>query len=100
MSHIIDTKAENSKKLFVVKSHRTLRKNEQFRNVAFPFCLQYQIHVKYATTFLCYDVIKASLICMSCLKAVWKEGQNCSNPNRYISGTNWNFCIRFLQYDP
>ena len=38
-----------------------------------------------------YDIIKASLIFMSCLKTVWKEGQNCSNSNRYISGTNWNF---------
>ena len=26
------------------------------------------------------------------LKTVWKEGQN---SNRYISGTNWNFCMRF-----
>ena len=42
-----------------------------------------------------YDVIKASLIFMICLKTVWKEGQNCSYSNRYISGTNWNFCMRF-----
>ena len=41
-----------------------------------------------------FDVIKASLIFMSCLKTVWKEGQNCPNSNRYISGTNWNFCMR------
>ena len=26
------------------------------------------------------------------LKTVWKEGQN---SNRYISGINWNFCMRF-----
>ena len=38
-----------------------------------------------------YDVIKVSLI----LKTVWKEGRNCSNSNRYISGTNWKFCMRF-----
>ena len=31
-----------------------------------------------------YDVIKASLIFMSCLKTVWKEGQNGSNSNCYI----------------
>ena len=37
---------------------------------------------------------------MSCLKTVWKEGQNCSNSNRCISGTNWNFCMRFMWYDP
>ena len=30
---------------------------------------------------------------MTCLKNVWKEGQNCSNSNRYISGTNWIFLI-------
>ena len=42
-----------------------------------------------------YDVIKASLIFMSCLKAVWNEGQKCSNSNRYISGTNWIFCMQF-----
>ena len=30
-------------------------------------------------------------------ETVWKEGQNCSNSNRYISGTNWNFRE---QYDP
>ena len=32
---------------------------------------------------------------MSCLKTIWKEGQNCSNSNCYISGTNCNFCMRF-----
>ena len=42
-----------------------------------------------------YDVIKASLIFMICFKTVWKEGQNCSYSNCYISGTNWNFCMRF-----
>ena len=42
-----------------------------------------------------YDVIKASLIFMSCLKTVRKEGQNGSNSNRYIAGINWNFCMRF-----
>ena len=42
-----------------------------------------------------YDIIKASLIFMSCLKTVWKEGQNGSNSNCYISGINWNFCMRF-----
>ena len=42
-----------------------------------------------------YDVIKASLIFMSCLKTVRKEGQNGSNSNRSISGINWNFCMRF-----
>ena len=47
-----------------------------------------------------YDVIKASLIFMICLKTVWKEGQNCSNSNRYISGTNCIFACGFLQYDP
>ena len=36
---------------------------------------------------------------MSCLKTVWKEGQNCSNSNRYISGTNCNF-YGFLHHDP
>ena len=42
-----------------------------------------------------YDVIKASLIFMSCLKPVRKEGQNGSNSTRYSSGINWNFCMRF-----
>ena len=42
-----------------------------------------------------YDVIKASLTFMICLKTVWKEGQNCSYSNRYISGTNWKFCMWF-----
>ena len=35
-----------------------------------------------------YDVLKASLIFMSCLKTDWKEGQNGSNSNCYISGIN------------
>ena len=45
-----------------------------------------------------YDVIKFSLIFMSCLKTVW-NGQNGSNSNRYISGTNWIFACGFLHYD-
>ena len=44
--------------------------------------------------------VKASLIFIGYLKTVWKEGQNGSNSNRYISGINWNFCMRFLHYDP
>ena len=44
-----------------------------------------------------YDVMKASLIFMSCSKTVWKEGQNCSDSNRYISGTIRNFCMRFSE---
>ena len=37
---------------------------------------------------------------MSCLKTVWKEGQNCSNSNRYISGLTGIFARSFLHYDP
>ena len=47
-----------------------------------------------------YDIIKASLVFMSCLETVWKEGQNCSIQIAISQGLIGIFACSFLRYDP
>ena len=47
-----------------------------------------------------YDVIKASLIFMSCLKTVWKEDQNGSIQIAISQGLIVILVSGFLHYDP
>ena len=78
------------KKIQVFNSYMTIKGHNEYFKSKFSYFKLFKKKINDH-----YDVIKASFIFMIGLKIVWKEGQNCSYSNRYISGTNWNFCMWF-----